>query len=182
MLKTKVKVGNITNLSEARYCAGMGVDFLSFPAATVDTKTFQEITGWVAGPKFIIETDSIEKNEYEADYFEHTIDSLEKFSHGKNVFVSLRINEWFEKKVKLLPLKEKIIGIDLHINSIRDSEKIIEQIAKEFDVFINNPLPSDLEFILELPVTGISLNGNAESRPGLKEYPLSEILESLEID
>ena len=27
-LKTFVKVGNITNLSDARYCAGMGVDML----------------------------------------------------------------------------------------------------------------------------------------------------------
>ncbi len=29
-LKTIVKVGNITNLSDARYCAVMGVDMLGF--------------------------------------------------------------------------------------------------------------------------------------------------------
>ena len=55
MLITKVKVGQVTNLSEARYCAGMGVDFLSFPIVSIDPKTYQEITGWVAGPKFGIE-------------------------------------------------------------------------------------------------------------------------------
>jgi phosphoribosylanthranilate isomerase len=30
-LKCFVKVGNVTNLSDARYCAGMGVDLLGFP-------------------------------------------------------------------------------------------------------------------------------------------------------
>jgi len=58
MLKTKVKVSKVTNLSEARYCAGMGVDFLSFPVSSVDPKTYQEITGWVAGPLFGVEIDS----------------------------------------------------------------------------------------------------------------------------
>jgi phosphoribosylanthranilate isomerase len=46
-LKTKVKAGNITNLSDARYCAGMGVDWLGFPADVVNPDTFKEITNWV---------------------------------------------------------------------------------------------------------------------------------------
>lgn len=54
-LKTKVKVGNITNLSDARYCAGMGVDWLGFPIESVNPKTFAEITSWVTGPQFMIE-------------------------------------------------------------------------------------------------------------------------------
>jgi phosphoribosylanthranilate isomerase len=38
-LKTFVKVGCITNLSDARYCAGMGVDMLGFRAVEVRKTT-----------------------------------------------------------------------------------------------------------------------------------------------
>ncbi len=38
----------------------------------------------------------------------------------------------------------------------------------------------DLERLLKLPVDGLSFDGHVEIKPGLKEYPLAEILERLE--
>ena len=54
MLKTFVIVGEISNLSDARYCAGMGVDVLGFNINPVEEtcvapETLNEISGWVAG-------------------------------------------------------------------------------------------------------------------------------------
>src|SRR5258708_3649368 len=118
MLITKVKVGKVTNLSEARYCAGMGVDFLSFPASSVDPKTFQEITGWVAGPKFGVEIDSSTVEEYKADFVEVPFDSIDKIPKDKKAFVHLSVNEWFEKKPKLMEAKEKITAIELNVPSL----------------------------------------------------------------
>ena len=43
MLKTQVKVSSITNLSDARYCAGMGVDLLGFPIQEISLEKFTEI-------------------------------------------------------------------------------------------------------------------------------------------
>ena len=59
-LRTFVKVGNVTNLTDARYCAGMGVDLLGFPAIEntanyMAPKTFQEIRGWITGPQIVAE-------------------------------------------------------------------------------------------------------------------------------
>lgn len=55
-LKTLVKVGKITNLSDARYCAGMNVDMLGF--VTVESrenylpvKDYQDIRGWVSAER-----------------------------------------------------------------------------------------------------------------------------------
>src|SRR6516162_4980549 len=96
MLKTKVKVGSVTNLSEARYCAGMGVDFLSFPIASIDPKTYREITGWVAGPKFGIEvakSDLEKMSEYDADFIHVTSDNLIIHS-DKKLLVSLDAIDW----------------------------------------------------------------------------------------
>ncbi|HEY0656099.1 MAG TPA: hypothetical protein VGD65_23350, partial [Chryseosolibacter sp.] len=82
-LKTLVKVGNISNLSDARYCSGMGVEMLGFRVIEgqqnfVSPKLFQEIRGWVTGPKIVAEIygltspdqlPSILEN-YAPDYFE----------------------------------------------------------------------------------------------------------------
>ncbi|SRR5258706_355580 len=183
MLITKVKVGKVTNLSEARYCAGMGVDFLSFPISSIDPKLYKEITGWVAGPKFGIEVDSLEHEhgQYHSDFIQVTFDSLDKIQPGERAFVSLSVNEWFEAKKKLLSSKEKIIAIELSVHSLDDAKQLIEEIAKEFDVFLKYPFSTEIESILKLHITGISLEGNVETKPGLKEYPLAEILEKLEV-
>ena len=73
-LKLKIKVGNITNLSDARYSAGMGVDWLGFRMDNIDPQTFREITGWVTGPRFVIEihqpSDLNKAVDYTPDYLE----------------------------------------------------------------------------------------------------------------
>ena len=53
-LKTIVKVGSITNLSDARYCAGMGVEMLGFAfdpshGYYLQAIQFNEIIKWVSG-------------------------------------------------------------------------------------------------------------------------------------
>ncbi len=182
MLKTKVKVSKVTNLSEARYCAGMGVDFLSFPVSSVDPKTYQEITGWVAGPLFGVEIDSNPDDQYKADFFEVSFESIDKIPQEKQAFVHLSVNEWFEKKSKLIAHKEKIRAIELTVHSIDDAKKIVDEVSNQFDVFLKFHHSFDIDTILKLPITGISLEGNTETKPGLKEYPLSEILEQLEME
>ena len=81
-LQTFVKISNISNLSDARYCAGMMVDVLGFnidpsSASAVSPEDFAEIAEWVAGVEFAGEfheatmhqiKDAIKK--YEVDYVE----------------------------------------------------------------------------------------------------------------
>lgn len=82
-LKTIVKVSNISNLSDARYCSGMGVDMLGFCVIPgrpnyIAPQLYQQIRGWIPGPKIVAEiyglrsaedlTDII--NHYAPDYFE----------------------------------------------------------------------------------------------------------------
>lgn len=186
MLITKIKVGKVTNLSEARYCAGMGVDFLSFPVSSIDPKTYKEITGWVAGPKFGIEAETKDISlipEYKADFIEVTPDQIFHFTEGENLIIHLTPFEWPLKKSSLLQAKEKILYVDLSISTLDEHiEKIIREMTVDFEVFLKPSGSIDLEKILKLPIAGISLEGNAETKPGLKEYPLSEILEKLTDD
>src|SRR5690606_23211796 len=55
-LRTSVIVNGINNLSDARYCAGMGVDIISFNLKLDDKERMssdklKEIVGWVSGVK-----------------------------------------------------------------------------------------------------------------------------------
>src|SRR5688572_188745 len=92
-LKTLVRAGSITNLSDARYCAGMGVDWLGFNVIEgqdqyVSPKEFQDIRGWVSGPKIIAQIYNIPSTDaltaildnYQPDFLELGMNDLKKFS------------------------------------------------------------------------------------------------------
>ncbi len=182
MLKTKVKIGNVTNLSEARYCAGMGVDFLSFPISSVDPKMYREITGWVAGPKFGIEVDDdnvTSVNEYEPDFVGVSINKMQNFTQH-NLIVSLEPKDWLARRSDLLLAKTNILFLELKIISLDSAVlALLHEISEDFQVLLK-PIGSWLPAIgYRLPASGLSFDGNPETKPGLKEYPLSEILEQL---
>jgi phosphoribosylanthranilate isomerase len=186
MLITKVKVGKVTNLSEARFCAGMGVDFLSFPISSIDLKTYQEITGWVAGPKFGVEVDLnnlMLVNDYKPDFMEVDVNQIDNVGELENLIINLVPAEWPNKKSNLLLAKTNILFLELKVLSIDQFVLgIINDITEDFKILLKPSEKINLDELLKLPVDGLSFDGNAETKPGLKEYPLSEILERLEVE
>jgi phosphoribosylanthranilate isomerase len=54
-----VKVSNIKDLSNARYCAGMGVELLGFDVDELSVETFTEIKNWITGVKIVAETKQV---------------------------------------------------------------------------------------------------------------------------
>ena len=68
MLSKKVIAQNITNLTDARYFAAWGVDYLSYNMIPnsdyeIHWDTIQEIVSWVEGPKTLIETNGLDPME-----------------------------------------------------------------------------------------------------------------------
>lgn len=95
-LKSIVKVSHLSNLSDARFCSGMGVELLGFAAIPggehyMDPAVFQEIRGWLAGPQIIAELYGILSASqihdvvanYAPDYFELTWEDYSKY--GKDL-------------------------------------------------------------------------------------------------
>lgn len=195
ILKTKVKVGNITNLSDARYCAGMGVDLLGFPIGNnkdqISIETFQEIVDWVAGPEFVAEySDAMDEQIIEKvtqmasiQHIQVNLQQLKSLSPnltGKSIILSCSINDWFEhvEELKGSPLSYLVLLGDTH-----DWEKV-KLMNDEVPVLAPySSLTMKLEELLTLPLSGIVLEGTSEDKPGQKDYDhLAEVLESLEID
>jgi phosphoribosylanthranilate isomerase len=191
-LKTKVKAGNITNLSDARYCAGMGVDWLGFPIDSIDAKTFGEITGWVTGPQFILElsTGAIPESlgEYPVEFLQVDFKQLKEIPSSSNVrfIVKLSISDWVNVKAELSKNIDRIsflllTDLNKSDSSYRDT---LEEIQSYVNIFIELESSNyTLEEVLNLTVSGISISGKNELKPGLKDYTeLAEVLEKLEVD
>ncbi len=188
-LKTLVKVGSITNLSDARYCAGMGVDLMGFrvnedqPAA-IQPKTYQDIRGWITGPQIVAEI-------YGVTTREQLDKVLESFQPD---YLELSINEFQEIGSFInLPF---ILKIDSETDSLPDFVNRPAYLLTDGISGAASKLIPDYEFLLEVSsitalndvlsktgVSGIALTGGTEIRPGLKTYDeLGDILEALETD
>jgi len=192
-LKTKVKVGNITNLSDARYCAGMGVDLLGFPvggANGISLEKFKEINGWVTGPELVLEIASAENateliEQFYGNHIEIDASLLPLLKDIKDLSLLVRVelNNWSKIASNLHPYKQYIKF--LVAKNFQDaSMKVIKEAAQHYSILAEyNEEDGELEELLDLPVEGIALKGTDELKPGLKDYQqLSGILERLEID
>jgi len=180
-LKTLVKVGSITNLTDARYCAGMEVDMLGFRAIPgqenyIQPVQFQEIRGWINGPRIVAEIygitnpdelDAILEN-YKPDYLEMGVKELSQFS-ALPLPVLLTVENPGDA-VKLTIHPKYLIGKTFFKSTI---PLLVE-------VHSTNVVQSLLE---NEDVSGIVLKGGIEQKPGLKDFEvLNDVLELLEIE
>ena len=191
-LKTKVKVGNITNLSDARYCAGMGVDFLGFPIGDMDGQIpfdmFSEIVGWVSGPAFVLEySDTLDEAVFQKVTGPNAIHHIEldlgqlhqlgEKAQGLPIILKANMAAWPTIE-PLLPTYD-IRYLALGENQLVDW-KTVDAINKKVNVLVPYHLIEGDE-IEKLPITGIILEGSSEDKPGQKDYgQLATALEALE--
>jgi phosphoribosylanthranilate isomerase len=185
-LKTKVKAGNITNLSDARYCAGMGVDWLSFPVNAVNPTIFKEITDWVTGPEFVLEVSEMMPLQYLGQY---PVTTLEISFHQLTLIdqlpamqwmVTLPLSEWSSIKNELIKYKDKICELILDLDRLDQHE--LRDLTTHFNVLVNQSEKYSIVELLNLPIEGINVTGENELKPGLKDFDkLASILEELEV-
>lgn len=185
-LKTLVKVGNITNLSDARYCAGMGVEMLGFSVLEdqenyIATTLFQQIRGWVSGPKVVAEMYGLKTSHdigtllqnYAPDFIEFSFDEYMAFKSYFTLpfIVSLSVND-----------AKKTIGDHPHVHYwiIDEMEMASEDLIAPVLLKINSKENFEAIIANQL-IKGVSLSGSPEIRPGFKNYDdLSVVLEALD--
>lgn len=178
-------VENITNLSEARYCAGMGVFFLGFPVQSVDPKLYQDITGWVQGPEMVLDVSACLEipsnlNVYASDHILVVLDQLNSIpSDVPSLIVKLRPGQL--ELADLVKSREKISYI---IADGLSTSEVKSLLANRFAILVsmNGYGATDFNELLEW-AEGVVLSGSQEDKPGLKDYDhLSSLLEQLEIN
>lgn len=188
-LKTVVKVSHLSNLSDARYCAGMGVDLLGFRAIEGDPNympaaVFQDIRGWIAGPGIVAEIYGVQSEEeimriketYAPDYFELTQEEYAKFGHFLPLpcIVTLTSNQPLVQPQGNADVAWLIASEEKHVEAGKTSGVPILFSLKD---------AAEVDDALNAGYNGIVIPGPHEGRPGITNTDaLADILEALEED
>lgn len=200
-LDTFVKVSRISNLSDARYCAGMGVNQLGFNFNTdeedaVSPELFLEIKNWVAGVQFVGEfgympAESIVKAQRNLplDLIETAnLDAVEEINLlGKPI--SFRIS--VDHHVHLQDLTSTLSYLDELVTQVvidSTNEELFDEIKTEAN-FYNGRLKLIKAFNVHVNTLnqldgfmGVQLTAAAEDQPGFKDYgEVMDLLEALEL-
>ncbi len=189
--KPAIYVSHITNLSDARYCAGMGVDILGFvvdpsSADFVSAEDYQAMVGWISGPKRAIEVSNFEHVDWDKMIDAYKPDLL----HVQWKFLDNSLPD--------LPLL-----VELTLSDVASMNHPTQPITQQVDHWIvtglpegnTSLLPKNLEpallsidsnggtlrtLLLQTGAKGFALKGTQELAPGLKDYDhLSRVLEEL---
>ncbi|GAB4123153.1 MAG: hypothetical protein OHK0045_12850 [Raineya sp.] len=204
-LKTFIKVSNISNLSDARYCAGMGVEMLGFAVEPnsdnyIPPQAYQEMIGWLSGVEFV------------AEFGKATLEEINKVLEKYPAHALQTENQEVLSKLLQNKQTQKIDALPIKILFKSNQIKILQQVAEKYADVVNffilaeaekysmqeikllaEKYPTLLEGISKLPlvesflqntnVKGFVLQGSKEIAPGLKDFDeLAEILEGLEVE
>ena len=203
-LSTFVKIDGVTNLSDARYCAGMYVDVLGFNLEESSQKflnptQYEEITGWVSGFEFAAEFETEEADIIQLKlekypnitWIQHQrLDTLLKLKDtGKNLIFQADIAELAHIESQVA---EKLQSEGVYLLLKADHEKLnkdelttISILAKSIQVILGSGISAFnvKKLVDDLGLFGISLEGGEEIKPGLKDFDeLADILEELEVE
>jgi phosphoribosylanthranilate isomerase len=209
-LKTLVKISNVTNLSDARYCAGMGVGMLGFSMDAdspyyVDPAKFAEIRAWVAGVLIVGETtstdtDTIEQliDTYQPDLLQVEeaamlpyLSTFGKSSDGLRLILRVDLSRLTLDQLDTL-FQSGSAGAEyvvlesnspLHLDD--DLKASLQRLASRYPVLLGTGISANNvhHLLTNLPVRGIALSGGYEEQPGNKEFgELMDILEAIEED
>ncbi|MCF0043342.1 hypothetical protein [Dyadobacter fanqingshengii] len=205
MLTRTVKISNVTNLSDARYCAGMGVEMLGFSIDEdspnyISPKKFEDICSWLAGVNLIAETaqtDPAAIIQTLASYPVHSVQVeapglLNYLKSELNLPLILRISVDLYEADEINSILSRYEGEVSHFLLESDNEaeltenwmQVLGNLAGEYPILIGFGLDNEytVSALTELfPNIGIALRGSEEIRPGYKDFgSMMDILEALE--
>ncbi|QJD79959.1 beta/alpha barrel domain-containing protein [Spirosoma rhododendri] len=202
-LTTLVKISNVTNLSDARYCAGMGVDMLGFSMDAdapdyIDPVRFADIRGWVAGVQIVGETHSTDPvaieqlvQTYQPDYLQVDDAAMLPYLASFEKPLILRV----DMTQTPLPQLEATIrdgsataeyillenGVAEPLTTVPPD--MLYKLAGKYPILLGAGITAENvhELLDELPIRGIALRGGDEDKPGDKDFgELMDILEAIE--
>lgn len=196
MLKTQVKVSSIANLSDARYCAGMGVEWLGFPLQEITLERFTEIRNWLAGVQIVGEFTKATAEQireavstYKPDVIE--IDSSVSLVAIQSIEIPkiLRVNIDTDNLPAIFaasaPYVSHFLVVGDSVDSLTGMEASIEVWSAQYPIILGLDIPErDLdEWVEQSSIQGIGLVAGEEDRPGFRDFTdLMTILEKLETE
>src|SRR5690606_9717730 len=202
-LKTFVKVSTVNNLSDARFCAGMYVNWMGFNLEEhnpnyLSPEKFTEITEWLSGLEYVGEFDNTHPDKILQtikNYDIHCIQIREEAHIGMlvNTGFTIILKQFIRDNDDLLHLiaiapglkdNDVILLLESNIEELTpELSGSIKHLAEQTPVLLGFGFNvQTVEEVLEdTRVKGIALSGGDEIKPGLRDFDeLADILEVLE--
>ncbi len=205
-LQTYVKVSGISNLSDARYCAGMGVEVLGYSFDPTDAhhvlpEQYMGISAWVSGVQNAAEFNNCTPEQIEeqlALYGSVDLVQITDYRHlpllkKLEIPLALKLNVSAYRNLDhlgdILREAQQDVAYFLIENETEEKEEewlnVVLELADQYPVLLGfGVTPQNVLSLIEnSSLKGIALQGGEETKPGFKTYDeLADILEVLEID
>lgn len=195
MSRTKVKINKVSNLTDARYFAAMGVDYLGF-CCNLGTEMYcapskiKEIIEWVSGPEFVLEFDGWQSAEditgliglgmAQAVHFGAFATYTESFAIPVfKDFILENVDDIHFGNIDFPVIRTDKNYSELTPEEISNLQRIINSNKVFLDINFENHF---LEEMLQiLPVYGLIIRGGEEEKVGLKSFEqLDSVFEILD--
>ncbi len=184
MLPIKILASGITHLTDARYFAAWQVDWMSFPLdgpGAVSPQMIMQIAEWVEGPRLMAHFSHTEWEEAKRQMEpldldgamlsgSHYIDDIMSESSDLSIILELPATAYAKAEV--------IQHLDLEAVSIFHEEDLNKELIKHWRI-INFPLLMNLgrqdnekalQLVNDTQLEGLSVQGSAEEKVGLKSF------------
>jgi len=179
--KLKIKAGNISNLTDARYFAAYGVEWMGFNFKQNDSQALQledakTIKNWIVGPTIVAEFDKFSPdyifeitNQLQTNWiqlpFNEYINSLEDYN------VIYRYN--LANAVSISEVHNNIFLSEVHNHNeveaiLKLNSNCIFKVVAEFEI--------QRKIIEETNLTAIEIEGSGEEKVGLKSFDAINML------
>lgn len=208
-LKTNVKLGEVTNLSDARFAAGRGAQFVGFALSPehpnyLPPDKVQEIAGWVDGPSLVgewsgglpdviadtherLQLDYVQLNRYDPELATAVSDlvliqciALEAWTTSAEII--RQVNGVHLCTHHFMLCCDSLTGQEQFL-SAKAHEQLIVEMCRDYPIILNWQFTKEnLVPVLEkFNPFGINLKGGQEDKPGLKDFDtLNELVDLLE--
>jgi phosphoribosylanthranilate isomerase len=202
-LNTLTAVTDINNLSDARYCAAMGVEIIGFNLAPgqVTPESVMEIAGWLAGVQLAGAFSGAPADEINAISRQcaldlvlldasYLVDDISKIDPPVILQVDIHKDTYAIALGQMLELYQPHVKYFLvtstEFEAIDDTNRaFLTDLALKFPLLLGFGLGKGniLPVLEAVKPAGIALKGGHEIKPGLKSFDeLADILEALEVD
>jgi phosphoribosylanthranilate isomerase len=200
LLKTLVKISAVNNLSDARYCAGMGVAMMGFPldrshAHYVSPEQFKAITQWIKGVALVGELSNANPgiihhalDQYALHYLQLTHPVKLQDIASVRVPVLLKIGLQGDETIASLQIlmdayapciKYFLLEAASNREAVSASlQPTIDYLARSFSILQGCQVSTTtLPHLLGTKLQGIALQSGAETTPGGKDFDqLADVL------
>jgi phosphoribosylanthranilate isomerase len=187
MLKTLVKIDTVSQLQNARYAAGMGVEFVGFSldpnaAQFIDSATLTELTQWLSGVKIVGElADSqvVIPQDCKLDYLQTSNKNSVKELKKQNIPLILEIKNLTDLETVLSKNKADVSYFLISLSNTNTSKELdlLKGLAKKYPLLIKGVNQRNVEEVLaQVQPKGITLQDDKNIDV------LADVLELIELD